>query len=183
MDVRSFQLADYQPVTELLETVLSEECYEQTMEAFARQLSWDSELVLVAAVNDEIAGIMIGTIDKGSGYYYRIAVHPKYQRQGIGKQLIASLRQRFTQRNVTKIMITADEHNEPILSLYESLGYVASDFFRSFQKLSIVTGNLPGPVYLTDAFTQGTSISAVIAFGDRICFSYTYRKDYASYME
>ena len=85
MDVRSFQLADYQPVTELLETVLSEECYEQTMEAFARQLSWDSELVLVAAVGDEIAGIMIGTIDNGRGYYYRIAVHPKYQRQGIGK--------------------------------------------------------------------------------------------------
>ncbi|MFC4810728.1 GNAT family N-acetyltransferase [Paenibacillus sp. GCM10023250] len=140
MDVRSFQLADYQSVTELLETVLTPECYEQTMEAFARQLSWDSELVLVAAVGNEVAGIMIGTIDNGRGFYYRIAVHPKYQRQGIGKQLIASLRQRFVQRGVTKIMITADEHNEPILSLYESLGYVAADFFRSFQKLSIVAG-------------------------------------------
>ncbi|MBP3967003.1 MULTISPECIES: GNAT family N-acetyltransferase [Paenibacillus] len=140
MDVRSFQLADYRPVTELLETVLSEECYEQTMEAFGRQLSWDSELVLVAAVEDEIAGIIIGTIDKGRGYYYRIAVHPNYQRQGLGKELIRSLRGRFEQRNVTKIMVTADEHNEPILSLYESLGYATTDFFRSFQKLSIVAG-------------------------------------------
>ncbi|SDW68979.1 GNAT family N-acetyltransferase [Paenibacillus sp. CF384] len=140
MDVRSFQLADYRPVTELLETVLSEECYEQTMEAFGRQLSWDSELVLVAAVDEEIAGIIIGTIDKGRGYYYRIAVHPNYQRQGLGKELIRSLRGRFEQRNVTKIMVTADEHNEPILSLYESLGYAATDFFRSFQKLSIVAG-------------------------------------------
>ncbi|BBH22697.1 putative N-acetyltransferase [Paenibacillus baekrokdamisoli] len=140
MDVRSFQLSDYRPVTELLETVLSEECYELTMEAFARQLSWDSELVLVASRGDEIAGIIIGTIDDNKGYYYRIAVHPDYRRQGMGKLLIGSLRQRFEQRNVTKILITADEHNEPILSLYESLGYAATDFFRSFQKLSIVAG-------------------------------------------
>lgn len=140
MNVRSFQLSDYRPVTELLETVLSEECYELTMEAFARQLSWDSELVLVASIDDEIAGMIIGTIDNNKGYYYRIAVHPDYQRQGLGKRLIESLRIRFNQRNVTKIMITADEHNEPILSLYESLGYAATDFFRSFQKLSIVAG-------------------------------------------
>lgn len=54
--------------------------------------------------------------------------------------MISSLRQRFVQRNVTKIMITADEHNEPILSLYESMGFAAKDFFRSIQKLSIVAG-------------------------------------------
>ncbi|GGD87593.1 GNAT family N-acetyltransferase [Paenibacillus nasutitermitis] len=140
MDVRAFQLSDYRSVTQLLETVLSAECYELTMEAFGRQLSWDSELVLVAAINDEVAGIVIGTIDNNNGYYYRIAVHPDYQRQGIGKSLIRGLKQRFEQRNVSKIMISADEHNEPILSLYESLGYAASDFFRSFQKLSIVAG-------------------------------------------
>ncbi|MFC4098582.1 GNAT family N-acetyltransferase [Paenibacillus xanthanilyticus] len=140
MRVRSFQLSDYRPVTQLLETVLSEECYELTMEAFARQLSWDSELVLVAVEEDEIIGMIIGTIDNNRGYYYRIAVHPDYQRQGVGKKLIQSLRGRFEQRNVAKILITADEHNEPILSLYESLGYATTDFFRSFQKLSIVAG-------------------------------------------
>lgn len=140
MMVRSFQLSDYQHVTSLLETVLTEECYEQTMEAFARQLSWDSELVVVAVDGSEVTGIIIGTIDNHKGYYYRIAVHPEHQRKGIGKALIRALRQRFEQRNVTKIMIAADEHNEPILPLYESLGYVAADFFRSFQKLSIVAG-------------------------------------------
>jgi ribosomal protein S18 acetylase RimI-like enzyme len=94
----------------------------------------------VASVDNEIAGIVIGTIDNNKGYYYRIAVHPEYQRQGIGKSLIRSLKQRFEQRNVQKILVTMDEHNEPILSLYESLGYAATDFFRSFQKLSIVAG-------------------------------------------
>jgi ribosomal protein S18 acetylase RimI-like enzyme len=140
MNVRSFQLSDYRPITALLEDVLSEECYEQTMEAFARQLSWDSDLVLVAVENSEIVGMIIGTIDNNKGYYYRIAVSPLHQRKGIGKTLIKALRQRFEQRHVTKILITADEHNEPVLPLYESMGYVANDFIRSFQKLSIVAG-------------------------------------------
>ena len=110
------------------------------MEAFARQLSWDSELVLVASKDNDIVGMIIGTIDNNKGYYYRIAVNPDYQRQGIGKSLIQGLRQRFEQRGVSKIMITADEYNEPILSLYESMGFAAKDFMRSFQKLSIVAG-------------------------------------------
>ena len=50
MKIRSFQLSDYRQVAELLEEVLSEECCEETMGAFARQLSWDSELVLVAGI-------------------------------------------------------------------------------------------------------------------------------------
>lgn len=140
MNVRSFQLSDYRPITALLEDVLSEECYEQTMEAFARQLSWDSDLVLVAVEHSEIVGMIIGTIDNNTGYYYRIAISPLHQRKGIGKSLVLGLRQRFEQRRVTKILITADEHNEPVLPLYESMGYVANDFFRSFQKLSIVAG-------------------------------------------
>ncbi|CAM4416787.1 GNAT family N-acetyltransferase [Paenibacillus tarimensis] len=141
MQVRSFQLSDYRPLTQLLETTLTEVCYEETMEAFARQLSWDSDLVLVATTfNQEVVGMIIGTIDQNRGYYYRIAVHPEYQRQGIGKLLIGALRQRFEQRNVSQILITADEYNEPILSLYESMGYAAKDFFKSFQKLSIVAG-------------------------------------------
>lgn len=140
MNVRSFQLSDYKPLTELLEEVLTTECYEQTMEAFARQLSWDSDLVLVAVKQSEIVGMIIGTIDNKKGYYYRIAVSTEHQRSGVGKALVAALRQRFEQRNVTKILITADEHNEPVLPLYESMGFADTDFFRSFQKLSIVTG-------------------------------------------
>ncbi|ANY65804.1 GNAT family N-acetyltransferase [Paenibacillus algorifonticola] len=140
MNVRSFQLSDYRLLTALLADVLTEECYEQTMEAFARQLSWDSELVLVALYESEVVGVIIGTIDNNTGYYYRVAVHADHQRQGIGKALIESLRLRFQQRQVKKILITADEHNEAVLPLYESLGYVSKDFFRSFQQLSIIAG-------------------------------------------
>jgi ribosomal protein S18 acetylase RimI-like enzyme len=138
MLVRSFQLADYRPVTVLLEDVLTETCYEETMEAFARQLSWDSELVLVAEKDEQIVGMIIGTIDNNKGYYYRIAVAKSHQGKGIGKALIAALRQRFEQRKVSKILVTVDVHNEVVLPVYESAGYRASDFSRTPHRLSIV---------------------------------------------
>jgi ribosomal protein S18 acetylase RimI-like enzyme len=140
MHLRSFQLSDYHAVTSLLQSVLSEECYELTIEALTRQLSWDSDLVLIAATGDKVTGIIIGTIDNNRGYYYRVAVHPEYRGQGIAKNLISSLRGRFEQRKVSKIMVTADKHNEPVLPLYSSLGFEPSDFYHAFQKLSIVAG-------------------------------------------
>lgn len=140
MNVRSVKLSDYRDIAELFEEVLSEDCYEQTIEAFGRQLGWDSDLVLIAEAEEKVVGVIIGTIDNNKGYYYRIAVSKAYQRQGVGKELANALKQRFEQKKVTKIYITGDEHNEPVFPLFESLGFVASDFIRSFQKLSIVTG-------------------------------------------
>lgn len=140
MLVRSFQLSDYVAVTGVLQSVLSEECYRETIRAIARQLSWDSELVLVAEDEGEIAGVIIGTIDNNTGYYYRIAVHTDHQRKGIGKAMIQALKQRFGQRKVKRIYITIDEHNEPILPVYESVGYVQADFNKPQKQLSIVNG-------------------------------------------
>lgn len=127
MIVRSFRLSDYSEVTELLAEVLSEECYRETVEAFANQLSWDSELVMVAERQSKVVGVIIGTIDvDNNGYYYRIAVARNHQRKGIGKAMIQALKKRFKQRKVMKIMVSLDHHNEPIVPLYESLGYPAS---------------------------------------------------------
>jgi ribosomal protein S18 acetylase RimI-like enzyme len=138
MRVRSFHLGDYHPVSRLLEEVLSEACYEETMEAFARQLSWDSELVLVVEENEQILGVIIGTIDNNDGYYYRIAVSSGHRRRGIGKSLIEAMKQRFLQRKVNRIMVTVDVHNEIVLPVYESVGYRPSDFSRAVNRLSIV---------------------------------------------
>lgn len=138
--VRSFQLSDYAPVTQLLEDVLSDSCYADTMEAFGRQLSWDSDLVLVAVRQGQVVGVIIGTIDNNQGYYYRIAVSRQHRRQGIGRQLIQALRRRFEQRKVRRVLVSVDAHNEPILPFYESLGYDDSCFQRSVNELSIVCG-------------------------------------------
>lgn len=141
MVVRSFQLSDYVRITHLLEHVLSGEVLEDTMGAFARQLNWDSGLVLVAVEEGEIIGVMVGTIHRNRGYYYRIAVHPDHQRRGIGQALIQSMKLRFQQRQVERIMVAVDEYNEHLLPVYEKAGCNQDDFNRSFGKLSILVGS------------------------------------------
>lgn len=141
MMIRSIRLSDYAAVSALLEQTLSEECYTDTMEALARQLSWDSDVVLVAenlhAFERQIVGIIIGTIDNHKGYYYRIAVARNFQGKGIAKKLIKGLRGRFTERKVQKIMVNVDAHNKPIVPLYQSLGYEENDFTET--RLQIVS--------------------------------------------
>jgi ribosomal protein S18 acetylase RimI-like enzyme len=141
MNVRSFQLSDYADTTSLFQEVMCEDCYEETMKAFGRQLKWDSELVLVAEENGQVIGAVIGTIDKNKAYYYKIAVHPDFQRQGIGKALVQAMEQRFVRRKVARIMVASCGHNEALVApLFQSAGYEAADFFRQQEQLSIVNG-------------------------------------------
>ncbi|GAC42227.1 GNAT family N-acetyltransferase [Paenibacillus popilliae] len=144
MNVRSFRLADYLPATQLLKESLSEECCEKTLDAFARQLSLDGELVLIAEQENPdgetiMVGLAIGTIDRNNGYYYRLAVHPDFRNQGVGKSLVAGMEQKFQQRKVRNIMIAADEHTEFVLPWFEALGYGAQHVLRSLKQLRIVT--------------------------------------------
>lgn len=140
MLVRPFQLSDYAAVEQIMVNSLSEECLEETKEAFARQLAWDSSLILVAENKGSLAGFVIGTIDQNNGYYYRLAVDPSHRRQGIGKALIRSLKARFEERKVRRILVPVDPHNEPILPVFQALGFDMDSFTRSFQNLSIVSG-------------------------------------------
>jgi ribosomal protein S18 acetylase RimI-like enzyme len=138
MHVRSFQLSDVSPVTELLKNALSEDCFENTMEPFSRQLSWDSDLIVVAEEEGEIVGALIGTIEQNHGCYFRIAVHPEYRRRGIGRSLVSAMESRFQSRKVKGIFVAVDEHNAPALPLFEALGYDENQIFKSVRKLSIV---------------------------------------------
>ncbi|TVX88314.1 GNAT family N-acetyltransferase [Paenibacillus agilis] len=144
MIVRSFQLSDYMPTKQLLELSLSEECCEKTWDAFARQLSLDGELVVVAQLelDSEVrtVGVAIGTVDQNNGYYYRLAVHPEFRNQGIGKALVGKLEQKFQQRKVRNIMVAADEHTEMMLPFFEQLGYGTQHVLRSLKQLRIVAG-------------------------------------------
>jgi len=138
MNIRSFQLSDYADVSQLLSRVLSEACFAETIEALARQLSYDSGLVLVALKGERIAGILIGTVDRHHGYFYRIAVDFPFRGQGIGRALIAEMRQRFLRRNVRSVFVALDHHNRPLMPLYESLGLPV---WENIRELKIVSGS------------------------------------------
>jgi ribosomal protein S18 acetylase RimI-like enzyme len=141
--IRPFQLSDYAQLKQLLEVSMSEACFTESMEAVGRQLLWDSSLVLIAELESsrEMIGIIIGTIDNNEGYYYRVAVPPQHRRQGIGRSLMSAMQERFMRRKVRRILIPLDQHNEPAMPFFESLGFGRQHFTRGCQRLSIVAGS------------------------------------------
>lgn len=140
MLVRSFQLSDYSLVTQLLAQTLGEACLDETMKAFGRQLAWDSDLILIAEWEGALQGVIVGTIEKGNGYFYRLAVNASCPHPGIGPSLIEALRNRFDQRKVNRVMISMDDFNAPIIHLFEKAGYVGEQFTTAISRLSIVAG-------------------------------------------
>ncbi len=140
MVIRTFCLSDYVSVSALFQRALSDECYEETKDAFARQLYWDSELVMIAECDGNVVGSIIGTIHNNEGFFYRIAVDEAYRHQGIGKSLIHALKGRFSQRNVVKMTLPMDRHNENLKGLYSSIGFDLTGILRTTDRLKIVSG-------------------------------------------
>lgn len=55
---------------------------------------------------------------------YDIAVHPTRQRQGVGRQLISSLRAAASLESITEIFVPADNDDSHALDFYRALGGV-----------------------------------------------------------
>lgn len=121
-----------------MESMLSGGSYSETLTALARQLKWDSELVLVAEMEEQVVGLIIGTIENNRGVVYRLLVEELYQRQGIGSALIESIIKLFLVRKVSKTWVTADAYNEAVIPFYRAIGFGDSDFVKSTNRLSIV---------------------------------------------
>ena len=71
------------------------------------------------------------------GEIYIIAVSPRYQRQGIGKQLLEFAQEQFRARGLKMMMVETigDRGHEPARSTYEAFGFQQWPVARYFKRL------------------------------------------------
>lgn len=79
---------------------------------------------VVAEVNGKVAGYQFNTVEADHGYLVRIAVHPTYERQGIGARLMAEAVRFFASERVSRIMLNTEEDNTHAHRLYEWFGFI-----------------------------------------------------------
>ena len=58
------------------------------------------------------------------GFLQRLAVHPDYQRMGVGRSLVADALQWSHKRFVKELLVNTQTNNLGALSLYESMGFI-----------------------------------------------------------
>ncbi len=80
-------------------------------------------LVVAVTSDGELAGYQASLVEDAMGFFVRIAVHPRFQGQGVGARLMAAAMDFFAQRGVDRILLNAEETNAPAHRLYERWGF------------------------------------------------------------
>jgi len=89
----------------------------------------DSELCLVAELDDEIVGFALGTtVEKQNsawkyGYLVWIGIRPGLQKSGTGAKLFDEIRERMVEQGVRMIIIDTDADNDAGIRFFKKQGF------------------------------------------------------------
>ena len=96
------------------------QAYTQNADSLKRAFE-KSTYVLIAMVDELVVGIARSISDEVSIHYLQdILVHPKFQKKGIGRELLNLMLERFKDVR-THMILTDDEEKQ--LRFYESIGF------------------------------------------------------------
>jgi GNAT superfamily N-acetyltransferase len=92
-------------------------------EQFAAQMAGDLQIVLGIWDCDRLVGVVLTTHDGRKGWINRLAVHPDYRRQGLGRLLIEAAEQVLHDQGLSIIAALIEDANTASRTLFEQAGY------------------------------------------------------------
>ncbi len=126
MIIRQFDFdADYKAVIEIWENAglgvhLGRS---DSSQEIAKKLKRDPELFLVAEIDNQIVGTVLGGYDGRRGMMYHLAVRLEFRQLGIGEQLMLELENRLCKIGCIRYYILVTVDNLPAISFYEKRGW------------------------------------------------------------
>ena len=106
----------------------------QTLEEIKKD--FESQFFLKAIIDEKIIGSVRAFMKEGTCYVGRLIVHPDFQNQGIGTQLMNRVEKTF--KEAKRFEIFTGHKSERNLYLYEKLGYKRFKALTASEKLTIV---------------------------------------------
>jgi ribosomal protein S18 acetylase RimI-like enzyme len=129
MDIRSFQMTDYEAVVELWTRAGLTLSPSDSREAIEKKLQRDPELFLVVTDQDQLIGAVMGAFDGRRGWVYHLAVDPESQGNQIGRLLMNELEERMRAVGCDKMNLLVAQDNARVGGFYEKLGFVRDEVF------------------------------------------------------
>lgn len=123
MDIRVFRQDDFDDVIELWERcdlLFRENDPELDIERVLRQ---SADLFLVAEIQGEIIGSVMGGYDGHRGAAYYLCVEPDFRGRGIANALMSRLEKKLIARGCAQMNITLRDTEVVAQGVYEKLGY------------------------------------------------------------
>jgi ribosomal-protein-alanine N-acetyltransferase len=113
---------------------IEQQCFEYPWleEDFIHALRQRNCIGMVAEHDDRVVGFMIYELLKTRIHVLNFAVCRRYQRQGIGSQMVAKLVAKLSTQRRSRIMLEVRETNLPAQLFFRASGFRAVSVLRSF---------------------------------------------------
>ena len=95
----------------------------------AKKLERDPDLFLVAEIEKQIVGSVLGGFDGRRGMIYHMAVLMEYRRQGIALRLMEELEKRLREKGCIRYYLLVTEDNQEAIQFYKAHGWERMDLF------------------------------------------------------
>ncbi|MDQ0579558.1 GNAT family N-acetyltransferase [Streptomyces rishiriensis] len=99
-----------------------------------RLVARDPEALILAERGGELAGTVIAGFDGWRCHLYRLAVHPRHRRQGIGSALLAAAEERFVRLGGRRGDAMVLTRNETAHHAWRAAGYAPEEKWRRWVK-------------------------------------------------
>jgi len=100
----------------------------------ARELDGPCAIFLVAEIDGELAGGVLGTHDGRKGWINRLSVAPEHRRKGIGTALVQAVEKRLEEIGIEIVTCLVETWNGSSMAFFEEIGYVRHDDIVYFSK-------------------------------------------------
>jgi ribosomal protein S18 acetylase RimI-like enzyme len=106
-----------------------------SIEGLTRLIREPAALLLVAAIDDQIVGSVIGGWDGWRGNIYRLAVTPEQRRKGIARRLVIEISRELFAKGATRLAALVEHEHRWAIDFWDSvndLGYERDPKFAGY---------------------------------------------------
>ncbi len=132
---RSYRESDKEDVIQLWEECGLVVPWNNPQLDIERKQTVQPELFLIGLVNDEIIATAMVGYEGHRGWVNYLAVKPKFQRQGIGKQIMEKAERRLLKLGCPKLQVQIRNANDGVIKFYRRLGYLQDEVVNLGKRL------------------------------------------------
>lgn len=125
MEIRQMTIDDYDDIYQLWLSCpgMGLNDLDDSKEGIQRFLDRNPETCFVSVEDKKIIGVIMAGNDGRRGYIYHTAVHPHYQKQGIGSSLVQKVLKVLESIGINKVALVVFARNEKGNAFWEKQGF------------------------------------------------------------